>query len=144
MAFTVPVFNVTANVWHDGSDVSGAPDIISVCQLYLNTRGSHDLDRFDDFFSDPPFWGRFPVGTALRNLDTMEIAAGSTWFYHCRLVDRVHLGFPNEYVGALLSQLWTPLGGGEHIPMPGTFGFLDENFPPGFLVLESGSFLLLE
>lgn len=126
MSYTPPIFNIDCNIWHDGVPITDPPDIFTQCQLYVNSRVSLNVNETDDEEWVPPIFLRVPFGTDVRRLDSVECVAGSGVWYHVRWVERVHLGFANQYVMALLSQgLSGPSGG-------------------GFLLLETGDFVQLE
>jgi hypothetical protein len=108
MAFRVPTFNLTANIWR-GNPVPppvGAPALAGVpCQL------AWDVAADVTFVSGLNFRHvmkvRFPAGTDVRgvlsatNQDLAEVPAGSGRFYTLWNVDDVGKGFPNEYRQAL-------------------------------------------
>jgi hypothetical protein len=129
MAFTLPQFVNDCNIWHDGTLITDPPDLFSVCQLYLNTRGLLDITEGNDVQWMPPIWLRVPFGLDVRRLDTVECPAGSGRLYHVRFVEFVHLNFPNQYTVALCNQIVS-------VPPP----------PPGAdeILLESGDKILLE
>lgn len=128
MAFTVPVFNLAVNLWRPPNAPPAVPTSVFAGQLYFPTRGMLDITPGDNALWNPPIYLRCPIGTDVRVNDVVEIAAGDGWIYKVRWVDRMHRGFPNEYVGAVL----------EHVtagpPPPGG----------GFVLLEGGDFVLEE
>jgi len=134
MAYTPPIFNVDCNIWHAPSLPPAAPDLFTQCQLYVNSRGLLDIDEFNDVEWVPPVYLRLPFGTDVRRLDLVECGAGTGNWYHVRWVERMHLGFTNQYTVALLNQL--PQG------PPGAGDVLLESGDK--VLLESGDIVLLE
>ena len=139
-AFQPPVFNSTCNIWHDvqtffyGSPVipvSGPPDVVADCQLYVNPKMSGGLGGIPFYdFNDPrpeyvSYWIswtaqimlRLPAGTDIRAKwpfrsyetelhDVVEVPAGTGRYYVVFSVDDVHKGFTNEYRFANIGQLF--------------------------------------
>jgi len=134
MSYTLPIFNVDCNIWHSPSVPPAVPDLFSSCQLYVNSRGLLDIDELNDREWVPPVYLRLPFGTDVRREDLVECGAGSGNWYHVRWVERMHLGFANQYTIALLNQLT----GGP----PGAGDVLMET--SGVVLLESGDVVLLE
>lgn len=71
----------------------------------------------------PPIYLRVAIGTDLRVSDIVDVPAGAGKLYTVRWVERVHLGFSNEYFVGIVEQ----------VPPP-----------PASLLLEDGTDLLLE
>jgi len=135
--FTLPTFNQSCDIWHDGTPTTDPPDLSPACQLYLNTRGLLDIDPSDDTLWQPPVWLRVPPGTDVRALDTVECPPTSGGVYHVRWIERVHLGFPNEYAVALLDQIST----GGFGPVTGDSLLMESG---DNVLTEGGDFILLE
>jgi len=116
MSFTLPTFNLTANVWT--SDLIANPPTFSVaCNLSPGRRG---------FFLAPAGAANaainaiaayglamellVPVGTDMRGpqnngvTQVCEVPAGSARYYYVCWVDDVGKGFANEYRLALIRQ----------------------------------------
>lgn len=128
MAFSyqLPIFNITANIWRATSSLLDPPDVVTPAQLYFYSRSVIPLTPGDDNVFQPTMLLRVPKGTSLEDGDQIEAAAGDAWFYRCRWVDRVHRGFPNEYLVGVL----------EH---PGGSGPI-----PNGIVTESGVQIITE
>ena len=102
--YTIPNFNVVANIWRAGGGPPGPPDVTTDAQLYTFSRASVDVTEADPGTYQPAVYLRVPRGTDLRQTDIAEVVAGSGYTYTVRWVERVHLGFPNEYLEGLLQQ----------------------------------------
>lgn len=137
ITFVLPVFNLSANIWRAATPTTDPPDVVSVAQLYFNTRGLFDITPTVDTEWEPPIYLRVPAGTDIRHNDQVEVADGDGWFYRVRWFDRVHRGFPNEYLVAVLEQVIVPTP-----PPPVSGDVLTEG--GDFVLLESGDFILLE
>lgn len=115
MAFVVPNFNITCNVWHSPViPPVGLPAIAGLaCQLTMDGRiittglggGLRSVMLL-----------KVPSGTDLRgqfsstSRDTVECPAGSGRYYTCWAVDDVSRGFANQYRLGFIVQ--------ENIPTP--------------------------
>jgi len=118
MAFTLPEFNITCNIWHVGHQTFPlpAPDLVSDCNLAFGRRVlSHDNFRANE--SSFLMQLLLPPGTDIRDLscsavtDLVEVPAGSGRFYQALFVDDIGKGFGNEHrVAGLLkvSAVMTP------------------------------------
>jgi hypothetical protein len=108
MAFTLPVFNLTANVWNTGNVPSGSsPDFTGVaCQFYIYSRVSVDVQPCELELYTPLIQIRLPIAAATPwvNGQVFEVVGGSGRFYRARFKDRLHYGFPNEYLVAYVVQ----------------------------------------
>jgi hypothetical protein len=118
MAFRLPTFNITCNVWHAGPVVPpvGPPDIAGLqCQLAWDAAGGSVF-----LIGAAPrhfMLLRVPPRTDLRGQesstfqDVVEVPAASGRFYVCWRVDDVGRGFVNEYRQGmiLLGQTPTPM-----------------------------------
>jgi len=115
MPFTIPVFNLTVNIYRNATwPPPVTPDIVTVGNLaYGRTR--------PDYFT----WSRsasdtilesvglmrlmLPAGTDIRfylnstDFDRVEVPAGSGRYYAVRHVDDVGKGFANEFRIAIVS-----------------------------------------
>lgn len=130
MAFTLPNFNVSCFIWHPPNASPAVPDVNVECQLYFTSRGQFDLVPGDPASYVPPIYLRVPPGTDLRSGDQVECLPGTGWFYTVRWVERVHLGFPNEYlVGIVEQQVGAPPPGGELLLEDGTAILLEDGTP---------------
>ena len=105
MPFTLPTFNLTANIWHYATwfgnfpTVIPAPDATTLCNLAVGRRvsGSTNIDM----------WLLMPIGTDIRDKqkaptaspqpDIVEVPAGSGRYYMVQTVDDAGKGFANEH-----------------------------------------------
>lgn len=131
--YTIPNFNVNANIWRAGGGPPDPPDVTTLAQLYIYSRVAVDVNPADPTTYEPAVSLRVPKGTDLRKTDVIEVEAGSGFMYTCRWTERVHLGFPNEYFEGLLQQDATPVSTGELLLEDATD-----------LLLEDSTFILLE
>jgi hypothetical protein len=124
----LPTFNLTSRVWRPPHEPPGEPTFITPSQLYIASRGLIDIQPGQDHLWQPPIYLRVPKTTFLRRNDVVEVEEGDGYFYRVRWAEKVHRGFPNEYVTAIMEQL------------------TDAPVPPieGFLLVEDGTSLLLE
>jgi hypothetical protein len=135
MSFVLPSFNVFASVWRPPNAPPATEDFTYACQLYFTSKGQFDIEprTFENY--NPPIYLRVPKGTDLQVDDIVECEPASGWFYVVRFVERVHLGFANEYfLGILEQQSTTPPPGVDHIILESGDDVL----------LESGDLILLE
>lgn len=117
-SYTPPVFNLICDVWIDGAypAVSAFPDYTSVpCQKYIPSRIFLDVTPGQWDLWVPPVVVRVPgsapgVGDApITNWGVIECPSGSTHFYRVRWCERMHEGFPNEYVILVCEQVQADL-----------------------------------
>jgi len=119
MAFHVPDFNLTANIWHAVPTPPalpvGAPNIAA---LPCNLRIMKTADTITSQGSQPTAFLSVPAGSDLRvsvgwrsilsppgNAPIAEVPAGSGRIYQIWSVDDVAKGYPNEYRFAVLVQI---------------------------------------
>lgn len=114
MAFRVPVFNISVNIWNNPAIPPGPASLTLLAQLrqpkaqagvlYPDITGSGVLI---------PAWELLiPVGTDIRDewssgiasYDVVEAPAGTGRFYTVALVDDVARGFTNQYRLAYLMK----------------------------------------
>lgn len=129
MSYTPPIFNVDCNIWNPPTPITDPPSIYSACQLYVNSRQSVPMNESDGDIHMPAIFLRLPFGTAIERGAFVECIAGSGIYYSCRWVERVHLGFINQYTMALLVQ-------GTASPPPPPLG--------GYILMEDGFFIEME
>lgn len=122
--FTLPDFNVTANIWRATTPTSDPPDVVSPAQLYLTSRVYVAESLMSPGDSVPTVQLRVPKGTDVQVTDVVEIDAGDGHFYTVIWTERMHLGFANEYFIGLMEQ-------GAVAPADG-------------ILLETGDFILTE
>jgi hypothetical protein len=136
VAYRLPTFALTVNVWRNGNPTTNPPDAIILGNLALGRRVYQG-----DVVEEPPT-AKLPTVFLLcpfasdiigdinsaGSPDTVEVDDASGWFYTVHYVDRVGLGFSNQHYVAWLR------------PIPGT----TPPPPAGELLLEDGTFVLLE
>jgi hypothetical protein len=134
MAFTVPDFNLTCNIF-TGPFATRVLRLASVCNL---ARGRRVLANAGDYTTllGQAAGGAYlllPAGTDVRDVsqgsayeypsqDIIEVPAGSGRWYGCIGWEDVGKGYPNEFRIAQLSKLGSYLGGtfaGSDWPIPG-------------------------
>jgi hypothetical protein len=129
MAYRLPTFNVTINLWRFGVAVADPPSNSPVTNFNVGRRIGGG-----DYFTDPPprawyatSWLLLPKNTVIvgdiagrDQGDTAEIPAGSGTYYHVFWADRSALGFPNEHMAAIVAQVVSP------VPHPPAGALLDE------------------
>jgi hypothetical protein len=121
MAFTVPTFNLSANVWHAPNTPPSAPDATVACNLAFGRRTS----SYQGLYSST----NEPIMSLLLNpsedirgpqcvagADVVEVPAGSGRIYQIIGVDDIGKGFANEHRAALL--VWTVAFGSWPTPIP--------------------------
>lgn len=140
--YMLPTWIVPVSIWHFGHPTSGAPDVEAVGNF---TQGKRVFSGDGFTTSTPSQW--FPVsflllpnGTDIRGEagaaagpDTVECPTGSGRYYSCQFADYVALGFPNQHIQAILTQI-TPMP--DFPPVPPPVG--------GHILIEDGSDMLLE
>lgn len=136
--FTLPTFNLTANIWRFGNPTSNPPDVVSPVNLCRGYRTSQTIVRVaTGNVGRGGMWLLLPAGTDIRDTkdpagaDTVECPAGSGRMYIVTWVDDAGAGFANEHRFAALADLapW-PLP----FPAPGAVA------PPFSFVNQFGSF----
>lgn len=111
-AYTQPDFNVQFSVWQFGHTPAVDPlDFQCFGQLYLSSKGLLDItpNNPDDWV--PPIYMRInPPDLALFNLPCVGSIVGVfdtfafEWYYKLRWWERIHAGFPNEYIAFIAEQ----------------------------------------
>jgi hypothetical protein len=112
MAFRVPQFNLTCNVWRLGNPVTNAPDLVTPAQLRASGKQSSGQVGGGVLYYVPEVL--FPAHTDVRDSqcpgseDTIEIPAGTGRYYVVNNVEDVAKGFANEYRQAVVvkSRPW--------------------------------------
>lgn len=126
MPFRVPTFNLTVNIWHNGTGVANDPDVVTAGNLSPGNRSGLTLNSLGGgvlatanlaislaetmFLALPGLtdirgWGQ----DGLAGGDNVEIPAGTGRFYAVLGVDDVAKGFANEYRRATLCPITGPL-----------------------------------
>jgi len=115
MAYSVPQFNLLANIWDCRFPADGAADWDDVpCQKYIRSRMSLDVGPQVEagWWQNwtPPIQLRFPRNhvafidpPAMWTHLSFEVPAGSGQFYRCQWQEVQHQGFPNEYAIILVT-----------------------------------------
>jgi len=137
MAFTAPQFNIDCNIWRSTTPVTDPPDLYSVCQLYIDSRHAAPILESDDEVYMPAVWLRLPFGSDVQRGDNVECVAGGNVWYTVRWVERIHLGFSNQYTAAILAQAVS----GPPPPPGGGFILMEDGF---FILMEDGFLIVLE
>jgi len=108
MAYTVPNFNVFADVWSTGHvPADDDPDFENLTvQLYIYSRVSFDVQPCELELYQPPIQIRIPRQAPIPwvNGQVFEVPAESGRYYRARFKERVHIGFPNEYLVVVVVQ----------------------------------------
>jgi hypothetical protein len=107
MAFTTPDFNVTFDGWTAGhTPAVDPPDTVgNPCQLYVNSRIPVDQTPGNPDLWVPIIFLRIPLlGYRPVRGDILEVRPPSADYYKARWVQNCHVGFPNEYVIAVVEQ----------------------------------------
>jgi hypothetical protein len=112
MAYVIPSFNLSANIWRFGHNpLTTDPDTDSVCALVYGRRVQTLAilsSRLPNEFTTPP--GEvmtmdllLPAGTDIRGTqdtvgcDIVEVPAGTGRYYWSLTVDDIGKGWPNEH-----------------------------------------------
>jgi len=101
MSYVLPTFNLTFSAWRNATDprynapiASGVP-----CQLYIYSRYIIDQHESDQGYYVPPVQLRMPVGAFVPLFgDVYLISRNTKMYYKAFWADRMHAGFPNEYI----------------------------------------------
>jgi len=120
MAFTIPTFNLTCNIF-DGGVIPPLPPVRLTSPCNLSVGRSVRLGSAIGFFNTA--YGAMvllvPALTDIRDAqsnsgplgDLVEVPAGSGRVYYVSYVDDVGKGFPNEFRFALLAKAVEANGG---------------------------------
>ncbi len=108
MAYRVPVFNVVCDLWYAGRfPNTDLPDIDDQeCQFYVTSRGPFDVNISDQRLYSPPIYLRLPLAAIAIwvQAQIVECPPGTGRYFSARWKERMHLGFPNEYLVIVLGQ----------------------------------------
>lgn len=108
MAYTVPNFNVFADVWSTGHvPADDDPDFENLTvQFYIYSRVSFDVQPCELELYQPPIQIRIPVVAPIpwSQGQVFEVPPESGRYYRARFKERVHIGFPNEYLVVVVVQ----------------------------------------
>jgi hypothetical protein len=111
VAFTLPVFPLTCNVWDGPNPPAGAPRLVTPGNLSFGRRVFPSAPNFNNFDTTAASASLLvPPGTDIRDAscgaaaggDVIEVPAGTGRFYYAIYVDDLGKGFPNEHRVALL------------------------------------------
>jgi hypothetical protein len=113
MAYVLPTFNMTANIWRSG--MGGVFSVVGTmpCNLALGRRSTGLVEGSIDDGSllGPVMTLLVPPGTDLRDIscgsqsDVVEVPAGSGRWYATTIVDDIGKGFANEHRFATLVKV---------------------------------------
>jgi hypothetical protein len=121
MAFNVPTFNLTVNVFRAGNPPPGIPDLVSPCNLAFGRRVS-SYQGVIAVPNEPVMSLLLPPGTDVRGPAAaapdvaVEVPAGSGRYYTVLGLDDSGKGFPNEHRVAIIA--WTSAFGNWPTPLP--------------------------
>lgn len=113
MAFNVPSFNISCNVWTNGAGPPAAPRLTSLCNLQ-HARRIFSPSEGGTFVLANPWCSMFLLVPALTDVrdqsnasgqDIIEVPAASGRMYYCVHVDDVGKGFANEFRCCVLAKL---------------------------------------
>lgn len=108
MAYTTPNFNLLVDVWDAGNvPADDDPDFENVTmQLYVYSRVSFDVQPCELELYQPPIQLRMPVSVLAiwTSGQVFECPAESGRYYRARFKEKIHQGFPNEYLVAYVVQ----------------------------------------
>lgn len=112
MAFNLPVFNLNLGMYlPPNNPMTGPPDQLIDCQLYVDAKARVDITPGSPLDWVPPIYIRLSVDDFYVNLPP-AVGAGfryiddnaQTWYYVVRWWERIHAGFPNQYMQLLCEQ----------------------------------------
>jgi len=109
MAFVLPTFNLTVNIWRFGNPHTNPPDVVTPGQLKAPAMNFAPVFG-GSVFSQHGQGLLLPPGTDIRDLfqappnssDMCEVPAGSGRLYFVLWVEDVAKGFANEHRYAIL------------------------------------------
>lgn len=146
MAYLVPTFNITVNVWRAATPTTDPPDLSPLANFAQGRRvfgGNYESPTSPRAVYATSYL-LLPIGTVLvgdtdttdDSGDTIEVAAGDGIYYHCLHQERVALGFANEHVVAIVAKraAAAPPGG----------GFIELEDSSGFVLMEGSGYIMLE
>lgn len=109
MAFVLPTFNLTYNLWHGPHVPPGdPPDDSGDCQLRGANHTAATVNPTPELAAGA--YALFPPGADIRDQNTLngsdviEIPAGSERYYLVLMVDDIAKGFTNEHRYAVLMK----------------------------------------
>lgn len=109
MAYTLPTFNLTCNIYTTTGTWPATPRLSSLCNLALGRR----VESHGFVSGSLNMALLLPAGTDIRagpvpnppGNDTVEVPAGSGRTYAVLAVDDIGKGFPNEHRVAILTAV---------------------------------------
>lgn len=119
MAFNAPTMNLAVNIWH-GQPVppAGPPNVVTVGNLRPLYTGNVVVQmlaasvRYCSTLALPKGTDVRPRGgltDGFHTADVLEVPAASGRYYICEEVEDVGKGFANEYRGAIIRQIVSPI-----------------------------------
>jgi len=112
MAYKIPIFPLTVNVWRFGSGPPVGPAIVSPCQLTPGRRAIQPYQLAPAGTQVPAMeYLILPMGTDIRDFkapagpDLCEVPANSGRFYDVAFVDDIGAGFLNEHRFAMITGI---------------------------------------
>jgi hypothetical protein len=115
VAFRVPTFNLTVNLWRRPALVAAAPTLVFSGNLSFGKRVMYQtgVNAFQTILSPPSellcpkLTDIYAWNAAGQFSDCVEVPAGSGRYYSVNHVEDVAKGFANEYRLAIIMQLNT-------------------------------------
>lgn len=108
MPFKLPDFNLLCNIWpvHDAPGEGPAMYQDVPCQLHLNSRTPVAQEYGTYWAWNPTIFLRMPLEYLLAwtQAGIIEISSGDPDYYIPRMKERMHRGFPNEYLVIMCDQ----------------------------------------
>lgn len=104
MAYTLPNFNLTFNLWLSPTAPDDSPPFATdiPCQVYVHAKA--DIDQIQGGSNDwvPPIYIRVPLNAKRPQVgDIIQIIYLGEDYYRVTWTQNIHMGFPNEYVMVL-------------------------------------------
>jgi len=108
MAYTLPQFNLTCDVWNAGKNPANddAVEESVPCQFYLYSRGVWPVQPCELELYQCPIYLRFPIDVAaiVALGQVFECPTGTGRYFRARFKEVMHYGFPNSYLVAIVVQ----------------------------------------
>jgi hypothetical protein len=116
MAYRLPVFNITVNIWRPTTPLTSPPDVVTLANLAWSRRVNQP-DQGGGYWHMtlllPPLTDVRSTITGQAAGDSVEAPAGSKRLYRVRTVDDIGKGFANEHraaglIAVSLAGWWVP------------------------------------
>lgn len=112
MSYSLPTFNLMADVYTNGTAPAGPPRVTLPCNLQCGRRRQLGLSTgdFDVSSNSPPMFLLVPALSDIRDnkcassFDVVECPPASGRWYRVLWVDDVGKGFPNEFRLAVIEK----------------------------------------